>query len=505
MEKDLIKQFNLPSYVKNKTYADASKAIEKKFKDRTDATAQQTKEELLGRLAKAQEYTKMQEALAANASQVPDMMGGDIPAGMEEFMPQQNQAFLGGMFGQVGLEAAGGVKGIAGEVTDIAGSLIGGGNKIDTSGAQTYDAQAAKNARTQGAIGGGVKAITGALTGNPVDLVSGLFGVGKSIIGGKKEQEEINQANVNSNLAGSAHLRSDFAYGGKVNEYAGDDPKKSSWMDQDFSAYGASMAGKDQLTDLAAGYALKPKVDMTGAGTNMFTTPDYSATDSPEETKTGAGRVLDWLGENGSEIGRLAPIIGNLTNKLEKPTTEAATKIIGRHARKPLDTQNAINRINQATNEQRLASELSGGDLGAARNMATVLDLNTKRGISDASYKGDVGERDEQRFGTQVDQRNAQFNAMQDERYIDRKARDTGAYNTAKQAQRTALYEDAGALARELGDKNTIKEMFGYKWNGKYWTDKSGTEYTTKEMSHKIKSQYGTPTNTTMFGGYLKK
>lgn len=100
MKSNIIKEFNLPKYIKGKSFAEASKAISKKFDERTDPQAQKTKEELLERLAEAQEYVKMQEKAAQqsmqqsmdnNATEVEDQMNGQIPEGMEEFMPQQNQ------------------------------------------------------------------------------------------------------------------------------------------------------------------------------------------------------------------------------------------------------------------------------------------------------------------------------------------------------------------------------------------------------------------------------
>ena len=46
MEKDTISEFNLPNYIKGKSYSDASKAINNKFKDRNDSPSLKTKEEL---------------------------------------------------------------------------------------------------------------------------------------------------------------------------------------------------------------------------------------------------------------------------------------------------------------------------------------------------------------------------------------------------------------------------------------------------------------------------
>lgn len=100
LDKDLVHQFNLPAYVANKSVADASKAIDNKFKDRQDKYARETKNTLLDRLSQAQEYLKQREdadaaqanqAMQANSQQVPDMMNGQVPDGMEEYTEQGAQ------------------------------------------------------------------------------------------------------------------------------------------------------------------------------------------------------------------------------------------------------------------------------------------------------------------------------------------------------------------------------------------------------------------------------
>lgn len=99
LDKGLIKQFSLPGYVANKSVSDASKAIDDKFKDRSDKYAQETKKTLLDRLANAQEYLKQQEqasidktneSMQANSQQIPDQMNGQVPEGMEEYAEGAN-------------------------------------------------------------------------------------------------------------------------------------------------------------------------------------------------------------------------------------------------------------------------------------------------------------------------------------------------------------------------------------------------------------------------------
>lgn len=100
LDKDLVKQFNLPAYVANKSVSDASKAIDNKFKDRFDKYSTETKNTLLNRLTEAQEFVKQQDqakqdqinqSLQANSQEVPDMMNGEIPSGMEEFADSNQQ------------------------------------------------------------------------------------------------------------------------------------------------------------------------------------------------------------------------------------------------------------------------------------------------------------------------------------------------------------------------------------------------------------------------------
>ena len=56
--KEIIKKFNLPKYINGKSFAEASKLIEKKFDGRSDAEAVETKNDLMRRLRDAQEYVK---------------------------------------------------------------------------------------------------------------------------------------------------------------------------------------------------------------------------------------------------------------------------------------------------------------------------------------------------------------------------------------------------------------------------------------------------------------
>lgn len=101
----MIAQFNLPKNLEGKSVADATKLINKKFEGRNSKIDNSTKKNFLDRIAQAQEAVKAEEeakqaqiaqSMEANSTEVPDMMNGQIPQGMEEFT-NQNQMYDGGI------------------------------------------------------------------------------------------------------------------------------------------------------------------------------------------------------------------------------------------------------------------------------------------------------------------------------------------------------------------------------------------------------------------------
>lgn len=94
INEDLVKQFNLPNSIKGKTFADASKVIDKPFKDKNSNPDKMTHKEHLDRLKQAQETLKAEEAqkeraIMQNAQQSPGFENQQIPEGMEDFTGQQ--------------------------------------------------------------------------------------------------------------------------------------------------------------------------------------------------------------------------------------------------------------------------------------------------------------------------------------------------------------------------------------------------------------------------------
>jgi hypothetical protein len=236
IDENMTKEMSLPSYIKGKTFASASKAIDNKFKDRNDKYSNETKNTLLERLKQAQETLKQQEqeraeqiaqSMQSNQQQVPDMMNGQIPEGMEEYTePQDNpqeesqeprQFFNGGNLnlGEVA-NLTGGFSGIAGKASPYIGAATGAlklGDLAQGNGASPDKATSALNGAATGAQAGMMFGPWGAGIGAAVGIGAGLFGANKA---NKAHLKNLN----NQALAQNRQFQdNNFAYGGNLKKY----------------------------------------------------------------------------------------------------------------------------------------------------------------------------------------------------------------------------------------------------------------------------------------------
>ena len=90
---DVMSKFNLPKYVKGKSFSEASAVIAKKFKDRNDPESIATLNELQGRLQQAQEFVKAEQERKSNPQhQMPDGSMMDGESHLQEGAPAEAQA-----------------------------------------------------------------------------------------------------------------------------------------------------------------------------------------------------------------------------------------------------------------------------------------------------------------------------------------------------------------------------------------------------------------------------
>lgn len=253
LDSNRVKQFNLPGYAANKSVSAASKAIEDKFKDRNDKYASETKKTLLDRLANAQESVKAEQeqtkqSMQTNSQQAPeDMMGGQVPEGMEEFVqPQESQpmAAYGGMQrkyedggyiqgdanldgivdgldtpgtdGMTGKQIAGGVVGGLGTALQLGQTAFGKAAQ-DVTGTQASDRVSGVGmiggSAVKGASAGAAFGPLGAGIGAAVGGLAGLAGLGKA-----RKAEALNTQRFATNT--NRGLSDNYAaYGGNLNIY----------------------------------------------------------------------------------------------------------------------------------------------------------------------------------------------------------------------------------------------------------------------------------------------
>jgi hypothetical protein len=659
MKADLIKQFNLPPYIKDKTFAQASIAIENKFKDRKDKYSNDTKEELMQRLADAQEYVKMQDALQNESQQIPDQMEGQVPQGMEQFMqqgqgqemmqPQQgeqippgmeeymaqqggqemspemmqqgqqqmayggrvkqpdtNQHFVGALIPPLAASllgsgaAAGGAAaaGAAGAGAGLASTLgagaagvvpttigaaaapIAGGSVVSPALASANPLVAgAGQAPTMGKFGQAMKFMKGqneqeqpqqqtqstpvtpvptqagavtvgdgtsdslkgiskslgdksGMIGAGLDLANAAFGkvnldrsgstrykaednvglnalsksagaaakgnflkagmlAATSLIGASRKNKEIEKVNHNYTLGQNAQYRqSDFAFGGDVNKF--------------------NKGGKPRPLQTAL---IGNKLGITpiqGSVVDPMLTKPAPEVNWAEPNKTIAGRALDFMGNNASRAAEFAPVVSNLLalKNLKRGATARGSRLDNVYQKQQFDEARALNQLGQQ-NIPRALTEASGGDAGTLRSSLLGADVNYKKALS--NIMGDQAQRNiaENQFKYQADAQKDQTNVMLDQDFINRQAQDEGAYQSTKSKFQRQIADDIAGIGREAGNKDLVKEMFGYKWDGEYYVDKNGIKHSREEVNKKVAEKKAekikTTTTQNMFGGYTMK
>lgn len=183
VSKEAAKEFGLPKYTVGKTYAKASELINNKYNGRNDNSSNNTKEAFLDRARESQEYEKLQHNMATNAQEVPDMMNGQVPQGLNEF------------------NEGGSIAGALGGGLDMINSLSG-------DGVSTNPAKAGLTGAAKGAMAGASFGPWGAAIGGVLGGASGLIG---SSAAKRKITEE---ANINTQAG--ANTINKLSFGGPI-------------------------------------------------------------------------------------------------------------------------------------------------------------------------------------------------------------------------------------------------------------------------------------------------
>ena len=503
IDENMTKEMNLPTYIKGKSFAEASKIINDKFLDRHDNYANETKNTLLKRLEQAQETIKAKDeeraqqiaqSMQTNSQQVPDMMNGEIPEGMEEFSQPQNN-----LQEQPQMAYGGRVPYLFGgdsENQDKEESGVGAYLGAATGAMSLFDLAKGNGASKDKFSSAGSGAMTGAQAGMAFGpggaVIGGLIGAGAGLFGSAKAEEQANIALNNKTREFSNQFKdNNFAYGGKMEYEKG-------------------------------GRVIEPLTPLTSVGKKMFNpykpvsafTNTDSLTIQPADLLNKPGtmfsrttdKATDYLDKNGGKFLKYAPVVMNayqLAN-LSKPENKILQRLGNKYNPEYADEQTLQNINNQEYNNAVDSYSQIGGSQGAVRNAMIASGLNKNKALSDAYIKSaeiNRGQNEKsQQFNLGVDQFNTQTQHQESQNWEQNNA----AYRNQKSKLQSSIGTDLGSIGKEEVNKNQIAEALGYDWNGQYHVDKkTGEKLTTEELIAKqkeTKKEYKFENKSSKFG-----
>ena len=497
-----INKFYLPSYIAKKSFAEASKAIEDRFKDRTDNASNSTKDELFSRLQEAQELAKLEKEASSMGITVDELLIIKQQEAEEQAQAQaeaeaiaQQEATGQAQQNPAQLEEGGNVE----EGVDEAG-LVAGAAGLFNLGASNLEAESNTN------VGGAAMkgAITGAALGSVVPgigtAIGGVFGGGIGAVTaginnqGIKEQEKKEfQKNAGAKLLSP----SGRAYGGyieKMHEGGGlaphDHPHKFVNGQYFYSGKDENNTIDRPIANTIQGYSVginpdinpdisylpgtqidpykvglkeipinKPNIGDINTYNKKF---DISSINKENTDKDG----FPWL-PVAAGAASLAPFVGNLIEgaNLDAPEANRYARTGRTYLPNFADEQKLLNVVDQSfgSSEQAIANA-SVGNIGAYR--ANLLGSNINKARARSNAFANINDINRQ----EISNKNADYaaalkedTALTNQENLENK-QDRAAYDAAKGAYRTAAYEGLGQLGETIFKANQMADMTTYDW-----------------------------------------
>jgi hypothetical protein len=480
-----MSKFNLPTYVKGKSFSEASAIIAKKFKDRNSPEDVATLNELQGRLQQAQEHVKAeQESKSKPQHKMPDgsMMDGASHgkegATAESYPLDNPEGAVPSGAEQLANKYKGGgpmdMLGAAGALTNM-GQNAFGDTGIDTSGASAApDVPSVAGTTATGALTG---AAAGASFGPIGAIAGGVLGGATSLIGGNKAKKEATEAQKNYSLAQHNEASNNYKKGGKMNEY--DTGGSVDFQEENDSLMNKSRRGQP----LANREAQKTIMDPSSFGldstkpikelANMSTDNDsYNKGmkskavlpgDNPEiKGKIGSGKNYD-------ELLRYAPAAMNAAQLagLKKPGQVGLDRLTNKYNPQRVDERGMQNAAQNAANINKDAIlSSSGGSASSARASLLGSERNASKNLSDAYQKATAENRQDNRRGQQFDANIDKTNMGQSNQETSLNLEQQAAYRTNKSKLLAQLGNDLGGVGKEELLKQ-YPELMGLSYNSK--------------------------------------
>lgn len=480
MKDNIIDDFNLPGYVKGKSFAEASKAIDRKFKDREDSFSEDTKKELLSRLADAQEHVKMQENAKAKINKMSE----------------------GGWSDMTGMEKTGAITGMAGTALQL-GNMAFGDTGVDTTG-QSGRVQGANEA---GMILGGAAqgASAGAALGAPGAIVGGLIGGGLGLLGAGNQNKDALEANKNAGLRENNQFTNDFAGGGYIDPnllarlkapqlpnftgtsddlHTGDPTIDYGTVSSRYTpTHTMGLSGKKSpMGVLNNNYSFTPE---GVAGANNVGDLKQSGKLEPPK-KDWVDKTANFLGENYDSILNTAPILNNAYQlaTIDRANPISYDRLDQRYRRNIVDERALENKIqNEATNTARALAGATNGSAGALRANLLGSQLVKTNALSDAYLKATQMNHEDDRFGQQFDAQKDMINQRTSMLETNERRADDAAYENNKSMMMSALAQNIGDFGKQQMHKKLAIKATDYGWDGKYYVSKDGTRLTPEEYN----------------------
>jgi len=467
LNKNTLKQFNLPKSWEGKTIAEVSKVIDNKFKDRNDKISISTKTGMLDLIGQAQESIKAESQ--PNKQQV-----------------DQNQMFLGGDIAGGDMSSMMGMPGVSDGLQGI--SSLASGDK---------DQALRSGIKAAGTIGG--TAIGGPIGGAIGGMVGDFAG---SFVGKRRMQREAEQLSRDNAIASNSVYTSDFKYGGKMNNYAVGGPLQPSSIPD--PNYIPNLNGRQLPLD--NNYINQQNLLSTEntLPTYDVQTPTDTFSNNIQYPKGSLKPAVDWLGNNYGDIMRYAPVAANALQlaNLKKPGYENLNRLNNHYQQQYVDERSLQNIAgNELDNVSNSLAGVTNGSSGALRSNLLGASLNRGKTLSDSYLNANAQNRQQNQVAQQFNLNVDQTNLQQSNQELDINDRNQASYRNAKSKLIAQLGSDIGEIGKEQVLKKIATTMYGYRSDGSYFIKPDGTKISKDEFKKEVEAENNP--NSKKLGGML--
>ena len=480
---DIMSKFNLPKYVKGKSFSEASAIIAKKFEDRSDPESIATLNDLQGRLQQAQEFVKAEQEKASQPE------GAPAEGTAQHQMPDGSMmpgAVHGGQGGAEELAAMAAMQGGPGQMPQ---QPMG-------QEAMPQGMQQDPNMMTYGGMKymyGGKKYMSGGkMYGSGGSMLANMYDDGGPVHNATPHPHDDTASILSEGQKTLNEMRAGIANANTVNDLAiaNRDPQQGGLnamnFAPEFGGFGAQGAGRKGFGErfggvgnvdpsAGTGYEAPKNMGINGeikdsfGGDGMKSYTDLYDPTNGYSDSSGDDKKKKKTKFNPAEALRYAPTLMSAFKlaDLKKPTQVGMDRLGNRYNEQLVDERGLQNSVQQgALNVRDAILGSSGGSAAAARANLLGSQLQSQKGLSAANMQATEMNRAENRagqaFNRDTDKVNLQQSNMQNEFQLEQDA--------AYQQNRSKLLAQIGADLGGIGQEELFKrypELMGLSYNSR--------------------------------------